>query len=105
MIWDTLAPMLVMITGILTAGGVIILRPLSKRLAELLHVMAQERVGAPRSTAELAQVRDLLASMESRLSLLEERQNFTEALMDERRLQLEPRSGAADIGRGHRPIV
>ena len=80
---NDLAPMLVMIVGIVTAGGVFVLRPLSKRLAELLHTMSQDRI-AGRSTPDTQRLQETIASLEQRLSLLEERQNFTESLLDRR---------------------
>ena len=75
------APMIVMVTAILTAGGVLLFWPLSRRVGELLRVMAQERL-APGSDRDVLQLHDLLARLDSRLSLLEERQGFTESLMD-----------------------
>lgn len=86
-----IAPMIVLVTAILTIGGVIILRPLSKRVAELLHAMSQEKLSAT-GNKDMAQVRELLATMESRLSLLEERQSFSEALLDASR-----RPGTAEL--------
>jgi hypothetical protein len=81
--WDVIAPMIVMIVLIVTAGGVAVLRPISKQLAQLLQAMTQERLGRPAQPDEDAvRMRELLVAMESRLALLEERQGFTEALMD-----------------------
>jgi hypothetical protein len=80
------APMIVMVTGILTAGGVLILRPIAKHLAEYLRAMTeQSRLGAGSGAAADAQLRELLSTVESRLALLEERQNFTENLLSTRR--------------------
>jgi hypothetical protein len=81
-----LAPMIVMVTGILTAGGVLILRPIAKHLAEYLRTITeQSRLGSGSGAAEAAQLREMLATVESRLALLEERQNFTENLLSARR--------------------
>jgi len=78
--------MIVMVTGILTAGGVLILRPIAKHLAEYLRAMTeQSRLGAGHGSASEAQLRELLSTLESRLALLEERQNFTENLLTTRR--------------------
>ena len=78
--WEAIAPMMVMMTGILTAGGVLILRPLAKNLASYLRTLEEsKRLGPP--TAEVAHLRDTLSNIESRLALLEERQNFTENLL------------------------
>ncbi|MBW3627745.1 MAG: hypothetical protein KY464_00480 [Gemmatimonadetes bacterium] len=81
-----LAPMIVMVTAILTTGGVLILRPVAKHLAEYLRSLTeQSRLGAGGAVAENAQLRELLSTVESRLALLEERQNFTENLLSARR--------------------
>jgi len=75
-----IAPMVVMVTGIVSAAGVLILRPISKRLGGLLEVMTRER-RAPEPGAEVAQLRDLMQRIDSRLSLMEERQDFAEAIL------------------------
>jgi hypothetical protein len=71
----------VMVTGILTAGGVLILRPISKRLGTLLEVMTQQKLRAHSDPHDPARIRELLTSIDSRLTLLEERQDFAEALI------------------------
>ena len=92
---EILAPMLVLIVLTLTIGTVTLLKPLSKRLGDLLEAMAQERK-KPQLDNELEHVRELLDTMSGRLSLLEERQDFTDALMnDPQRIRL--RSGGADV--------
>jgi hypothetical protein len=73
--------MIVMVTGIITAGAVILFRPLTGRLGELLHAMTEEKL-RPGSQREVAQLQDVVARLESRLSLLEERQGFTESILD-----------------------
>ena len=74
--------MICIVTGILTTGGVLIFRPITKRLGALLEVMTQERLAARNAPPpELGQVRDLLAGIDARLSALEERQDFAEALL------------------------
>lgn len=77
--WDIMAPMIVAIVLIVTAGGVAILRPLAKRVSELLELFARERHHGVEH--ELGQVRDLLETMDARLQLVEERQDFTERLL------------------------
>ena len=75
-------PTIVMVTAILTAGGVLILRPISKRLGALLEVMTQQRLKAANADpAEMARVRELLSSIDGRLTMMEERQDFAEALL------------------------
>ena len=77
-----IAPMIVMVTAILTTGGVLILRPITKRLGALLEVMTHQKLRASAADpAEQARIRELLTSIDSRLNLLEERQDFAEALM------------------------
>ncbi|HEV2147256.1 MAG TPA: hypothetical protein VGR37_07620 [Longimicrobiaceae bacterium] len=77
---ESIAPMIVMVTGIVTTGGVLILRPLTKRLGNLIDVMTRER-RLPDRGAEIAQIRELMQSMDARISLIEERQDFAEALL------------------------
>jgi len=64
---------------ILTTGGVILLRPISKQLAALLAQFAAEKQRALEKDPE--QVRELMYNMDSRLQLLEERLDFTERLL------------------------
>lgn len=78
---EFIAPAVVAMTAILTVGGVIILRPLSNRLAELLHAITREKA-TPSQLQELEQMRAQLSAVESRLALMEERQGFTEALLE-----------------------
>ncbi len=78
--WEFLAPMIVAVVLIVTAGGVAVLRPISKRLSELLELYARDRKQG--ALTELQQLRDLLDTMDARLQLIEERQDFTERLLD-----------------------
>ena len=72
----------VMVTGIVTTGGVLIFRPLSKRLGTLLEVMTQQKLRAANADPhDSVRIRELLTSIDSRLTLLEERQDFAEALI------------------------
>lgn len=81
--WEFLAAMIVMVTLIVTTGGVVLLRPLTKRLVELLEVTTREKAN-PRVQGDSEVIRDLLETMNSRLALLEERQDFAERLLTER---------------------
>lgn len=83
---EIIAPMAVSIVLILTVGGVALLRPIAKRLGDLLEVMVKERRN-PRFD-ELSQIRELLETTSQRLALLEQRQDFAESLLASR----EPRS-------------
>jgi len=81
--WDVIAPMATAIVLFLTIGGVLILRPLSKRLAELLEVMARNRE-QPRVKEELVRLHEQLETLSERLALVEERQDFSDQLLQER---------------------
>lgn len=72
----------VMVTAIVTTGGVLIFRPISKRLGTLLEVMTQQKLRAGHADPhDNVRIRELLTSIDSRLTLLEERQDFAEALI------------------------
>lgn len=80
MMIEALAPMIVMCTAILTTGGVLILRPISKRLGAYLDAATQARL-RPTSDADLARIHEVLSSIDGRLNQIEERQDFAEALI------------------------
>jgi len=105
-----IALMVVPILFILTIGGVILLKPIANKLGLLLEAMARER-NQPGAAAELERIRDLLETLNGRLSLLEERQDFTDALLadpERRKLRLKgPRSsgeGGGDAGGPAGPV-
>lgn len=77
--WEMIAPMIVAIVLIVTVGGVLVLRPLAKRVSELLDVYAREQRSGLHG--EVGQLRDVLETMNARLQLMEERQDFTERLL------------------------
>lgn len=77
---DALAPMIVMCTLILTTGGVLILRPISKRLGSYLDAATQARLRAT-PESDMARIHDALSSIDGRLNQIEERQDFAEALI------------------------
>ncbi len=72
---------IVTVTLFLTVGGVLVLRPIAKRIGDLLEVMTRERLD-PSRTKEMEHVRDLLETVNSRMSLMEERQEFTDRLLE-----------------------
>ena len=80
--WDFIAPMITAIVLTVTIGGVLVLRPLSHRLAELLEAMARNRQ-APMVEDELIRVREAMETLASRMELLEERLDFTERLISD----------------------
>ncbi len=77
--WEFIAPMIMGVVFMLTVGGVLVLRPLSKRFAELLESYTQDRQKGVGS--DIHQIRELMETMDGRLRLMEERQDFTEGLL------------------------
>ena len=77
--WEFIAPMIMSVVLILTVGGVLVLRPLAKRISDLIEIYARERMAESGRQGEIHQIRDLLETMNARLQLMEERQDFTEA--------------------------
>ena len=88
--WDVIAPMIVSIVLILTVGGVILLRPITKRLGALLDVMVLEK--SRTTSVDNRRLGETVDTINERLSLIEERQDFTERLID--------RSGSDESGSG-----
>jgi len=77
--WSEVAPMIVFVVFILTTGGVLLLRPIAKRLGDILEIMAREKQEGLQN--DVGHIRDLLETMNARLQLMEERQDFTERLL------------------------
>lgn len=91
--WDLIAPMIVAVVFILVTGGVILLRPLSHRLGELLEAMTQEKRSEPLPDRELVRLREALEAVESRMTILEERQDFHEELLTRKQEEKRLKSG------------
>lgn len=82
---EYIVPGVVAVVLLLTAGGVVLLRPLSKRLGELIEaVITEKRREHPDLEEHLSRIRDQLEAQNRRLSLLEERIDFTERLVERR---------------------
>jgi len=64
---------------ILTVGGVILLRPVMKRLGALLDVLVLQKTKGP--DEENRRLRDTVETMNERLTLMEERLDFAERLI------------------------
>ena len=77
---DGIPQMIVLCTLILTTGGVLILRPLSRRLGVFLDAMTEAKLRAT-PEVELTRIREVLSSIDGRLDQIEERQDFAEALI------------------------
>ena len=90
MMWEFIAPMIVGIVLILTVGGVVLLRPIAKRLGALLDVMVLEK--SRTTSVDNRRLGETVDTINERLSLIEERQDFTERLIG--------RSGSGESGSG-----
>ena len=73
---------LIPIVFILAGASVLVLRPITKRLGTLLEQMQKDRQEARLEQSDLGQVRSMVESVHERLELIEQRQNFVEALVD-----------------------
>jgi hypothetical protein len=60
--WEVIAPMVVGSLLILSIAGVILLRPISKRLGDVLEAYAKEKDAG--TTRELRQIRELFETMD-----------------------------------------
>ena len=77
--WEFVAPVIIMVVLTLTVGGVLLLRPIAKRLGDIVELMLRgKQEGAE---GELRRMGDLLENVDARMRLLEERQDFTERLL------------------------
>lgn len=83
--WDVIAPMVVSITLILSVAAIFILRPVTKRLGDLIEITAKNRqaqgdIGGG-GHDELARLSDTVGLLADRLDQLEERQDFAERVL------------------------
>ena len=77
--WEFIAPMIMTVVLILTVGGVMVLRPIAQRVGDLLEMYVKDR--SEGIEGDLHHMRDLLETMNARLQLMEDRQDFTERLL------------------------
>ena len=75
-----IAPMVVGLTFMVVTGGVLILRPIAKRLGDYLETLAAARRAQLQQPTDRRLV-ETLERVEERLRLLEERQDFTDAML------------------------
>jgi hypothetical protein len=92
---NDVAPMVVGVFFFVTVGAVILLRPITKKLGTFLEVLAEERRRAlaerPIDRNDTARITAALESLENRLTLLEEHQDFTNRLLSDRTKQADLR--------------
>ena len=79
---EDIAPFIVAVTLILTVGGVAILRPIAKRVGDLLEAMAKEKREPRRMLDDSHRMVELMESLHARLERLEQRQDFTDSLLN-----------------------
>ena len=77
--WEMIAPMFATIVLTVTVGGVLVLRPIAKRVGDLMELYVRDRKEGVES--DVHHIRALLETMNARLQLMEERQDFTERLL------------------------
>lgn len=85
--WVEIIAVFIPIMAILVTGGVILLRPITTRLGSLLEVMAQQRRESLPS--EVSDMREQIAHLERRLSAMEARREFDNALLSPGQRQAE----------------
>ncbi len=76
---EILAPLILTVVLTLTVGGVLLLRPIAKRLGDIVELMIRGKQGE--AEGELRRIGDLLETVSGPMALLEERQDFTERLL------------------------
>lgn len=81
-----IAPMVVSVVLIVTSGLVFLLRPIAKKLGNFLEVVAEEKrrqlAPQPMAREEASQIAGVLETLDQRLARLEERQEFTDKLLE-----------------------
>lgn len=83
---DDFAPMVVSVAFFMTVAAVLLLRPITKKLGSYLEVLAEERrrqlSPQPVGRDDVARIASLLEAIDQRLVHLEDRQEFTERLLE-----------------------
>ncbi len=67
---EILAPLILTVVLTLTVGGVLLLRPIAKRLGDIVELMIRGKQGE--AEGELRRIGDLLETVSGRMALLEE---------------------------------
>lgn len=75
---------LVPITLFLTVGGVLVLRPLTKRLGLLIEASAKAKGASAVEQAQLDQIRLVVETQNLKIERLEQKVAFTESLLEAR---------------------
>lgn len=75
-----IAPVIVGVTFIVSVAGVLILRPIAKKLGALFEAMALDRTHKA-DAQEVARLTDAVSRLTDRIETLEDRQDFNERIM------------------------
>ena len=80
------APLIIAMTLILSVTGIIILRPLARRLGDLIELRARAKDKQPElQNEQVERLTEMVSQLTDRLESMEERQEFAERLlMDDR---------------------
>ena len=78
---NDLVPIIIGGLLILSVSGVLILRPIAKRLGGLFEAMALDRSNKA-GAQEVARLTDAVSRLTDRIETIEDRQDFTERIMD-----------------------
>ncbi len=78
--WEAIAPMIVFVTLTLSVAGVLILRPLVKRLGDLIEITGRDR-RAQVGGNDVERLTQVVGRLTDRLESLETRQEFAERLL------------------------
>ena len=102
---EEIAPMFLGMTLFVVTGAVLLLRPITKRLGSYLEVLADERrrnhVAQPADTQRIVNV---LEALDQRIARLEERQEFTDALLEKREVRRVVPNDVALLHEGKNPL-
>lgn len=77
---DAVAPLIFSMTLVLSIAGVLILRPLAKRLGDLIEATAHEKRVKARDE-ELARLTEIVDRLTDRIERIEDRQDFSERIL------------------------
>lgn len=78
--WDMVAPMIILVTVTLSVAGVLILRPLAKRLGDLIEITARRQPRGERSE-DLTRLTEVVGHLADRMEKLEQRQDFADRIL------------------------
>ena len=75
-------PFLLATTAMLSVAGILILRPLTKRIGDMIELKARAKHPDPQLNSEdMTRLTDVVSRLTDRIESLEERQDFAERLL------------------------